>query len=98
VERPLSYGGLARLLSKNLKRTPPVAASTVLKWEQEGRTPDPWALVELARLFEVSVPEFVGEPPVNEPAQKKRPPRGQAKGFKPSPRSKPDDQRRHKSG
>jgi DNA-binding transcriptional regulator YiaG len=60
IDRPLSYNGLARELTKRLKRVPAIAGSTVMKWESgETGHPDPWALIEMAALANVSVERFV---------------------------------------
>lgn len=58
--RDLSRGDLAKLLTKRLKRSPAIADTTVMKWES-GTTngPDPWVLIELAKLAGVPVEQFV---------------------------------------
>lgn len=62
IRAPLSYAGLAAELTKHLRRTPKIASSTIQKWENGQGAPDPWALIELARLANVSVELFVYPP------------------------------------
>lgn len=64
VQRELSYAGLAKLLSDRLGRVPAIAPTTVRKWELSTvGHPDPWALIEMAKLAEMSVEAFAGEAP-----------------------------------
>lgn len=63
IARKLSYKDLALRVSMEIGRTPPISASTMMKWAQgTGGSPDPWALVAMARLAGVSVEEFVYPP------------------------------------
>lgn len=62
--RPLSRDDLAHLLSKRLRRIPAIAGTTVMKWEKPASNgPDPWALLEMAKLAKVDVERFVYPPP-----------------------------------
>lgn len=59
AEKELSQAALARILTDRLQREPPLNSSTVSRWEKQEGTPDPWALVELARLARTSVEVFL---------------------------------------